>query len=54
MAPQESPVPWVLKASLAFRGPQALQGPQAPQLRCPLHHHPRESICQIWGWESME
>lgn len=32
MAPRESPVPWVLKASLAFQGPQALPAPQAPQL----------------------
>lgn len=31
MAPQESPVPWVLKVILAFLGPQALQGPQGPQ-----------------------
>lgn len=31
MAPQGSLVPWVLKVSLAFLGPQALQGPQDPQ-----------------------
>lgn len=54
MAPQGSLVPWVLKASLAFQGPQALRGPQAPQLPCPLHHLPVESIYQIWGWGLME
>lgn len=53
MAPQESLVPLVLKASLAFQGPLALQGPQAPQLGCPLHHHPMESICPTWGWGLM-
>lgn len=32
MAPRGSLVPSVPKASLAFRDPQALRGPQDPQL----------------------
>lgn len=32
MAPQGSLVPLVPKASLAFQGPQALQGPRDSQL----------------------
>lgn len=53
MAPQGSLGPWGLKANLDFPGPQAPRAPQGPQLRCPLHHRPMESTCQIGG-ELME